>query len=115
MLKFDYNSLNYNPRGFRMILEVAILQIKHGESLEFEKSFQKASSIISSMKGYIEHEIQKCIEDPEKYILLVKWETLEDHVEGFRNSKEYQEWKSLLHHYYDPFPIVEHYEKVNTL
>lgn len=98
-----------------MILEVAILQIKHGKSLEFEKSFEKASKIISSMKGYIGHELQKCLEETDKYILLVRWETLHDHVVGFRESKEYQEWKSLLHHYYDPFPKVEHYEKVNGI
>ncbi len=64
------------------------------------------------MKGYISHQLQRCIETPSRYILLVRWETLEDHTEGFRRSSEYQEWKNLLHHYYDPFPEVEHYEVV---
>ncbi|WP_169086419.1 antibiotic biosynthesis monooxygenase family protein [Paenibacillus sp. PL91] len=96
-----------------MILEVAILQVKAGMTDDFEHSFKKASAIISSMKGYISHELQKCMEEDRKYILLVKWETLQDHTEGFRGSEAYLEWKSLLHHFYDPFPTVEHYEAVD--
>ena len=92
-----------------MILEVAVLNIVRGKQLDFENSFKHAQRIISSMKGYISHELQKCIENDHQYILLVKWETLEDHTIGFRNSDEYQEWKALLHHFYDPFPTVEHY------
>ncbi len=93
-----------------MILEVAILNIKDGLSVEFEASFDKAKSIISSMKGYVSHELKKCIEQDDKYILLVHWETLEDHEIGFRKSEEYQQWKGLLHHFYEPFPVVEHYK-----
>jgi heme-degrading monooxygenase HmoA len=92
-----------------MILEVAILNIKQGFSLEFETAFEKAKAIISSTKGYMSHELKKCIELEDKYILLVNWETIEDHEMGFRKSNEYQEWKSLLHHFYEPFPTVEHY------
>lgn len=95
-----------------MILEVAQLQVKPGMKEQFEENFRRASKITSSMKGYITYELQECIEEENKYILLVRWETLEDHTEGFRGSQEYQEWKSLLHHFYDPFPIVEHYKKV---
>ena len=95
-----------------MILEVAVLNIVPGKHLDFENSFDQAQRIISSMKGYISHELQKCIENDHQYILLVKWETLEDHTIGFRNSDKYQEWKALLHHYYDPFPTVEHYQIV---
>jgi heme-degrading monooxygenase HmoA len=93
-----------------MILEVAVLKIIPGKSEEFEKNFEKAQSIISSMKGYLGHELQKCLEEENKYIFLVKWNTLEDHTIGFRQSEEYKEWKTLLHHFYDPFPTVEHYE-----
>lgn len=95
-----------------MILEVAILNIKLGLSDQFEQSFKKASAIISSMDGYIEHQLQKCIESPDQYILLVRWESIEHHEIGFRQSDQYQEWKSLLHHYYDPFPVVEHYTEI---
>ncbi len=63
------------------------------------------------MKGYIGHELQKCIEKENKYILIVRWNTIEDHTEGFRKSEAYKEWKRLLHHFYDPFPVVEHYKK----
>lgn len=95
-----------------MILEVAILYIKSGEENNFESAFFEAKEIISASKGYIEHQLQKCIETKGKYILLVKWENLEDHTEGFRKSKPYEKWKNLLHHFYDPFPEVEHYVEI---
>ena len=75
----------------------------------FESNFEKAKTIISSMPGYQSHSLQKCVEEDHKYILLVNWDTIEDHEEGFRKSTQYQEWKALLHHFYDPFPTVEHY------
>jgi len=93
-----------------MILEVATLNIKKSLSAEFEVNFKKAEKIIASMKGYISHQLKKCIEQNDKYILLVNWETIEDHEIGFRKSEEYQEWRALLHHFYDPFPKVEHYK-----
>jgi heme-degrading monooxygenase HmoA len=95
-----------------MILEVAILDVKRGHETAFEAAFREAETIIASMNGYISHELQKCIEDESRYILLVNWETLADHTEGFRDSAEYQQWKQLLHHFYDPFPTVEHYTRV---
>lgn len=97
-----------------MILEVAILDVKLNQEKEFEVAFNEAKNIISSMKGFISLKLQRCIEKQNRYILLVNWETLESHTKGFRNSKEYQEWKNLLHHFYDPFPTVEHYEEVFT-
>jgi heme-degrading monooxygenase HmoA len=93
-----------------MILEAATLNVIPGREVEFESSFQLASKIISSMSGYISHQLQRCLENKSQYILLVNWETLEDHTVGFRGSPEYQEWRKLLHHFYAPFPIVEHYE-----
>ena len=92
-----------------MILEVAILNIKQGKSAEFEQAFSIAQNIISAREGYISHQLQKCIEAPDRYILLVNWETLEHHTEGFRQSQEYKQWSELLHHFYEPFPVVEHY------
>ena len=65
-----------------------------------------------SIQGYLGHSLRKCIEQENKYILLVDWEKLEDHTIGFRQSEHYLEWKELLHHYYDPFPIVEHFEMI---
>lgn len=95
-----------------MILEKAILNVIPSQQSEFEKNFLVAEGITSSRKGYKWHQLQKCIEVPAKYLLLVQWETLVDHTIGFRQSEEYQEWKRLLHHFYDPFPTVEHYELV---
>ena len=93
-----------------MITELAILFVKDGEQDNFQLDFAKAGQFISSIKGYSGHSLQKCIEHSNKYVLLVNWETIEDHTVGFRQSAVYQQWKSLLHHYYDPFPVVEHYE-----
>lgn len=95
-----------------MILEVAILDVKPSQEADFEQAFGQAQQIISSMQGYVSHQLQRCIEQPNRYLLLVNWETLEDHTVGFRQSESYQEWRELLHHFYDPFPEVEHYEKV---
>ena len=95
-----------------MILEVAILDVKPTQEAAFERDFAEASAYISSVAGYISHELQRCVEKPSRYILLARWETLEAHTDGFRKSSQYAEWKRLLHHYYDPFPTVEHYSLV---
>lgn len=95
-----------------MILEAALLNVRDGVEDEFEASFREASHIISTVKGYVAHELHQCIEVKGKYLLLVRWNTLEDHTLGFRGSQEYQEWKRRLHHFYEPFPTVEHFVQV---
>lgn len=95
-----------------MILEVAMLNIRSGHNAAFEQAFGRAQAIIFAMPGYISHRLQHCLESPSKYLLLVNWERLEDHTIGFRESPEYQEWRRLLHHFYDSFPTVEHFETV---
>ena len=92
-----------------MVLEVAILQVRQGETAAFREVFARAESIITGMPGYLSHEMLACVEERNRHVLLVRWERLEDHTVGFRGSAQYQEWKSLLHHFYDPFPTVEHY------
>lgn len=94
------------------VLEVATLNVIPGQESAFEIAFTEAKSIIASMDGYRGHELQRCLETPNQYVLLVRWRTLEDHTIGFRESAEYLRWKALLHHFYDPFPTVEHYESV---
>ena len=96
-----------------MILEVAVLFVKPGLEASFETDFKTAGQYISSINGYIHHTLQKCMEQDHKYILLVEWETIESHTIGFRKSEAYQKWKTLLHHYYEPFPVVEHYQSVD--
>ncbi len=95
-----------------MILEVAILNVRAGESAEFEQAFSEAQAIIAFMPGYISHQLLRSLEMPNQYLLLVHWQTLQDHTEGFRQSAQYQDWKRLLHHFYEPFPTVEHYEQI---
>jgi len=95
-----------------MILEVAILDVRAGWEASFEAAFAEARPLIASMPGHLGHELQRCVERPSRYILLVRWRCLEDHTEGFRGSPQYQRWKELLHHFYDPFPAVEHYRLV---
>lgn len=95
-----------------MILEVAVLNVRPGMAEEFESAFKTASAIIAAMPGYGSHELQRCVETANRYILLVRWQRLEDHTIGFRQSSQYQQWRALLHHFYEPFPAVEHYELV---
>ena len=95
-----------------MITEIALLKIRKGQSAAFEEAFAGAQPIIEAAQGYIQHELQQCIENDEKYLLTVRWNTLEDHTTGFRESAGYREWKKLLHHFYDPSPLVEHYKRI---
>jgi heme-degrading monooxygenase HmoA len=92
-----------------VIVEHAILQIKQGQAAAFEGAMRKALPLISATPGFIGIEVRPCIETPDRYLLLVRWQTLEAHTQGFRGSARYRQWKALLHHFYDPFPLVEHY------
>jgi heme-degrading monooxygenase HmoA len=98
-----------------MILEHACLDVRQGEERRFEKAFDQAKDIIASMPGFVSLRLDRCLERPSRYLLLVEWNRLEDHTEGFRGSTQYQEWRGLLHHFYDPFPTVEHYEPLVRL
>lgn len=95
-----------------MILEAVTLNIRAGQAGAFEAAFADARRIIAASPGCISHELQRCVETPGRYLLLVRWQSLEHHMTGFRQSPQYQEWKRLLHHFYDPFPTVEHYVEV---
>ena len=97
-----------------MVLEVAVLQVVPGQERAFEAAFGEASAIIAGMPGYRSHELLACVERASRYLLLVRWDRLEDHTEGFRGSPDYARWKRLLHHFYDPFPDVEHYMPVGA-
>ncbi|ACO46660.1 antibiotic biosynthesis monooxygenase [Deinococcus deserti] len=95
-----------------MILEIARPTIRPGQTAAFETAFREAQQIIRGMSGSLRHELQQCLEDDHRYALLVWWETLEAHTMGFRSSTEYQQWRALMHHFYDPFPAVEHFVAV---
>lgn len=94
-----------------MILETAILNVRKGEETAFEAALKAASPLIAATPGFKNLEVRRCVETPNHYLLLVRWQTLEAHTVGFRKSERYQKWRDLLHHFYDPFPTVEHYEE----
>lgn len=95
-----------------MILEQALLDVRPGQGAAFEAAFARASALIAAVPGFRGLTLSRCLERPDGYLLLVHWDRLEDHTEGFRGSPQYQEWRALLHHFYDPFPVVEHYREV---
>lgn len=92
-----------------MILEASSLVIKPGAMNDFESAFRSAYGIISKMRGYLGHELYKCVENKDEYLLLIRWNAIKDHTIGFRQSREYKEWVELLQPYYDPEPEVKHY------
>lgn len=94
-----------------MILEVAILNVRVGQEAAFETAMRAARPLIEASPGFGKLELRRCIETASRYLLLVSWQTVEDHTKGFRQSSRYQEWRKILHHFYDPFPTVEHYEE----
>jgi heme-degrading monooxygenase HmoA len=93
-----------------MILEVAILNVREGQERAFEDARRQARPLIAASPGFRSIELRRCVETINRYLLLVTWETLQDHTEGFRKSDRYQEWRRLLHHFYGPFPVVEHFQ-----
>lgn len=95
-----------------MIVEHALLPVRPGRAEEFEAAFAAAYPLIASMPGFGGLSLSRCLERPAHYLLLVRWERLTDHTEGFRGSPEYQRWRALLHHFYEPFPVVEHFAPV---
>ena len=98
-----------------MILEMGVLNVKPGEESAFEETLQKARPLIAATPGFQSINVHRCVETPNRYLLLVTWRSLEDHTVGFRQSDRFPEWRRLLHHFYDPFPAVEHYEPVVAL
>ncbi|WP_040338362.1 antibiotic biosynthesis monooxygenase family protein [Candidatus Blastococcus massiliensis] len=97
-----------------MILEHALLTVRPGEQAGFEADFARARPLIAATPGFRGLRLSRCLERDTGYLLLVEWDRLEDHIEGFRGGDAYQEWKALLHPYYDPFPVVEHFTTVLT-
>ena len=97
-----------------MIVEHALLAVRPGRQAAFEQAFAQAKALIAGMPGFGGLTLSRCIERDDGYLLLVRWARLEDHTEGFRGSPQYQRWRELLHAFYDPFPVVEHYTTVLT-
>ena len=96
------------------VLEHALLPIRPGEEDAFEAAFARARPVIAASPGFRSLRLSRCLERGNVYLLLVEWDRLEDHTEGFRGSPAYQQWRTLLHAFYDPFPTVEHFTEVLT-
>ena len=98
----------------RVITEHALLEVIPGQEDAFLEAMEQAKALIAGSPGFVSLRVERCVERPSCFLLLVEWERLEDHTEGFRGSAAYQEWRAALHHFYDPFPVVEHFEAVVT-
>ncbi|WEO75727.1 antibiotic biosynthesis monooxygenase [Cryobacterium sp. SO2] len=96
-----------------MIREHAILPVVPGQEDAFLVAFQHARPLIEAMAGFRGLSLSRSVEAPSSFLLLVDWDRLEDHTEGFRGSPEYARWKALLHPFYDPFPDVQHFVSVS--
>ena len=92
-----------------MILEHAVLYVKEGEGARFEAALKEALPLIKATPGFISFEVRPCVEKRDRYLLLVQWQSLEAHTQGFRGSDRYPKWRALLHHFYEPLPVVQHY------
>ena len=92
-----------------MILERALFVIKPGQADDFEKAFAQAAPLIRAAKGCRKAEMHRGVENPDGFILLVEWDTLEDHMVGFRKSKVFGEWRAILGPHFASPPAVEHY------
>ena len=97
-----------------MITEHALLDVVAGRESEFVASMERAKAIIAASPGFVSLRVERCLERPNRFLLLVEWQRLEDHTEGFRGSAAYENWRAALHHFYEPFPFVEHFETVVT-
>ncbi|MBP3981536.1 MULTISPECIES: antibiotic biosynthesis monooxygenase family protein [unclassified Acidovorax] len=94
-----------------MILEVADISIQPGHQAAFEQAVHEGIRVaISTSKGFCKYELRRSIESPERYLLLIHWETLQDHTEGFRNSPAYGQWRGLVGPFFVKAPMVEHFE-----
>jgi len=97
-----------------VITEHALLDVTLGREEEFVESMERAKAIVAASPGFVSLRVERCVERPSCFLLLVEWERLEDHTEGFRGSAGYRDWRAALHHFYDPFPVVEHFEPIVT-
>jgi heme-degrading monooxygenase HmoA len=95
-----------------MILEIAQFDILAGKENLFEEATSSAKKVISQSKGFISIEFQKCVETPTRFLAFIKWETLEDHTVGFRESALFTEWRAILSPFFNSAPVALHYNLI---
>lgn len=96
-----------------MILEVADIHVVADRAPAFEQAVREGiAATISQSKGFVNFELRRSIETPTRYLLLIHWETLEDHTEGFRGSPAYAQWRAIVGPFFERAPSVEHFTAV---
>jgi heme-degrading monooxygenase HmoA len=95
-----------------MILERARFQIRAGAREEFETAFASAKTVISQARGYHSLRLLRGIEAPTEYLLIIEWDSVADHMDGFRGSALYERWSDLLRPHFAAPPEVEHFDPV---
>jgi heme-degrading monooxygenase HmoA len=98
-----------------MILEHAVITIRPGTADQFEEALVKGREVIAASHGFISLQLHRGIEQSDQYTLLIRWETLEDHTVGFRESDAFPRWRELIGPYFEGQPVVEHWEPVEGL
>lgn len=98
---------------WNMITEHALLPVKPGMEDDFMTAFGEARKLMAQTPGFIDLSLSRSIETPNEFLLLVRWESVEAHTVGFRGSANYAKWSAALHHFYEPFPVVEHFAAVD--
>jgi heme-degrading monooxygenase HmoA len=98
-----------------MVLEHAVITIRPGTAADFEAAMLRARAVIARSNGFVSLELHRGVETPERYLLLVEWETLEDHTVGFRQSDLFLEWRALIGPYFESPPLVDHCVPVDGL
>ena len=94
-----------------MILEVADIRIAPGRQAEFDAAIERGvRTVIAQARGYGGFEVRKCVETPERYLLMIRWATLEDHTVGFRNGPLFPQWRAIVGPFFASPPLVEHFE-----
>lgn len=91
-----------------MILEHALLRVEPGHEERFEAAFEEARQVVAEADGFIGLELWRGIEEPLAYRLLIRWDSVESHTEGFRDSPLYERWSELLRPHFSAPPEVEH-------
>jgi heme-degrading monooxygenase HmoA len=96
-----------------MILELADIRVHPGQQAAFEAALARgAESVVAQAQGYLGHTVHRGIESPERFLLQIRWETLEDHTVGFRGSPAFAEWRSIVGPFFACPPVVEHFDLV---
>jgi heme-degrading monooxygenase HmoA len=93
-----------------MILELVDIRIQPGKQAEFDEAIMRGvQQVISKSKGFQGYKVNKSIETPERYVLMIFWDTLENHTVDFRGSPAFAEWRSIVGPYFAAPPMVEHF------